>query len=66
MRFYNVRTRSFVDVDDKELTKKKYVRTTKNGSTQTRYAVRASHDGASLTKFISEATFNGLAAPEEN
>jgi len=66
MRFYNVRTRDFVDVDDKAVTKKKYVRQTKNGKTQTRYAVRANYNGAALTKFISESTFLSLSAPEES
>lgn len=66
MKFYNVRTRDFVEVDDKDVTKKKYVRQTKNGATQTRYAARANHDGTALTKFISEATFQSMTAPEES
>lgn len=66
MQFYDVRTKSKVDIDDSKLTKKKYTRTTKSGSTQVRYAVRASHNGGNLTRFVSEADFNGLSVPEED
>lgn len=66
MQFYDVRSKSKVEIDDSKLTRKKYVRTTKNGSTQTRYAVRASHNGGNLTRFVSEADYNSMSAPEED
>ena len=37
MKFYNLKTRSHVDVPDEDITKKKMVRTTKSGE-QVRYA----------------------------
>ena len=66
MQFYDVRTKSKVDVDESKLTKKKYARTTKSGSTQVRYALRANHNGSNLTRFVSEADYNSTNVPEEN
>lgn len=65
MQFYNVKSRSKVEVAENDLTKKKFIRTTKTGSTQTRYAARATVDGTKLTRFITEADYNGLNVPEE-
>ncbi len=65
MQFYNVKSRSKVDVDQKDITKKKFVRTTKTGGSQTRYAARAQVDGTNLTRFISEADYNTLNVPED-
>lgn len=65
MQFYNVKSRSKVDVPESDLTKKKFVRTTKTGSTQTRYAARAAVDGTNLTRFITEADYNKLNVPED-
>jgi hypothetical protein len=64
MQFYNVKTRSKVDVPDNEVKKTKYVRKTAKGD-QTRYAVRASVNGTSLTKFVSKEVFDSLQVPEE-
>ncbi len=65
MQFYNVKSRAKVEIDESELSKKKFVRTTKSGSTQTRYAARANVDGTTLTRFITEADYNRLNVPEE-
>lgn len=69
MEFYDVRHRKKVDVPESQVRKKSYTRTTKNGSTQTRYAVRAriSVEGSevSLTKFVSKAEYDRLSVPED-
>ncbi len=69
MEFYDVRHRKKVDVPESDVRKTSYTRTTKNGSTQTRYAVRAKTkvEGVevSLTKFISKAEFDRLPMAEE-
>lgn len=65
MQFYNVKSRAKVEIDESELSKKKFVRTTKSGGTQTRYAARANVDGTTLTRFITEADYNRLSVPEE-
>ncbi len=65
MQFYNVKTRSKVEVPENELAKKKFIRTTQDGRTQARYAARANVNGASLTRFITEADYNKLDVPEE-
>lgn len=65
MQFYDVKTRQFVEVSDSDLKKTKYTRTTKSGSTQTRYAARGNYQGRNLTKFVSEATWQGMDAPME-
>jgi hypothetical protein len=64
MQFYNLKTRSHVEVPDSAIKKTKMVRKTKNGE-QVRYALKAVHDGAPLFKFVNEATFNSLNVPEE-
>lgn len=66
IQFYDVKARAKVDVPVSDVKRKKYVRETKNGSTQVRYAVRANYNGTNLTKFVSEATYNELSdCPEE-
>ena len=65
MKFYDVKTRQSVDVSEGNLKKTKYTRKTKSGSTQTRYAVRASYEGRNLTKFVSEVDWNKLNVPQE-
>lgn len=65
MQFYNVKSRSKVDVPETELAKKKFVRATKDGRTQVRYAARADVNGSKLTRFITEADYNRLDVPEE-
>ena len=65
MQFYDVKTRQKVDVSDSDITKTTYTRTTKSGSTQTRYAVRAKYQGRNLTKFVSKETWDSLDVPTE-
>lgn len=65
MQFYNVKTRSFVDVTDNKLKKKMYIRKTSKGD-QVRYAVRAAlDDGTSLTKFVNKEVYDSLNVPVE-
>ncbi|GIW60866.1 MAG: hypothetical protein KatS3mg087_1932 [Patescibacteria group bacterium] len=65
MQFYNVKTRSFVDVPDSKLKKKQYVRKTSKGD-QIRFAVRATlDDGTSLTKFVNKEVYENLNVPVE-
>ena len=65
IEFYDVKLREKVQIDETQIKRKKYVRETKNGNTQTRYAIRANNNGTNLTKFVSEATYNELDVPEE-
>jgi hypothetical protein len=64
MQFYNVKTRSKVDVPDNEIKKTKYVRKTSKGD-QVRYAVRANVNGTNLTKFVGKDVYDSLKVPEE-
>lgn len=63
MQFYNLKTRSHVEIADSNIKKKKMVRKTKSGE-QTRYALVAEHEGTALYKFVNEATYNATNAPE--
>lgn len=61
VEFYDVKTRTKVAVDDKDVMKTTF--TTKNG--QVRYGVRGKHDGRMLTKFVSKGDWDGMTYPEE-
>jgi hypothetical protein len=63
MQFYNLKTRSHVEIPDGDVKKLKMVRETKSGS-QTRYALTAAFEGTNLFKFVNEATFTASAAQE--
>lgn len=65
--FYNVKSRQTVEIADEKVTKKKYERTTKDGSVQYRYAFRAVDDstGTNLTKFVSKDTWDAHPGKEE-
>jgi len=63
VKFYNLKTRSHVDVTDKDITKKKMVRKTKSGE-QTRYALTANYEGTTLYKFVNEKVYNETEAKE--
>lgn len=63
MQFYNLKTRSHVDVPEDSVKRTKMVRKTKSGE-QTRYAFTAEFNGAKLFKFVNEATYKGSTAPE--
>ncbi|NTU73830.1 hypothetical protein HGB07_06750, partial [Candidatus Roizmanbacteria bacterium] len=61
----DVKNRQKVSVEEKDIKKTKYERQTKDGKTQVRYALRAQVSGTKLTKFVSEADWKSLSAPEE-
>lgn len=63
MQFYNLKTRSHVDVPDSNVKKKKMIRKTKSGE-QVRYALVAEYEGVQLFKFVNEETFKSTNAPE--
>jgi len=63
MKFYNLKTRSHVEVADSDVKKMKMIRKTKSGE-QVRYALTAVHDGTKLFKFINEATYKASNAAE--
>jgi hypothetical protein len=63
MQFYNLKTRSHVDVPDKDIKKKRMVRKTKSGE-QIRYALTAEYQGSTLFKFVNEKTFTSTNVPE--
>jgi hypothetical protein len=63
MKFYNLKTRSHVEVAESDVKKMKMIRKTKSGE-QVRYALTANHDGTKLFKFINEATYKASTAQE--
>jgi hypothetical protein len=63
MEFYNVKTKSKVNVPESAMTKKRMVRKTKTG-TQTRYALIGDYQGSKLYKFVNEATFTSTNVKE--
>lgn len=65
IEFYDVKNRKKVGVSESEVKKTKYERTTKDGSLQVRYALRAKVGGVSLTKFVSKDMWDSLDAPME-
>jgi hypothetical protein len=65
IQFYDVKSRQKVDIPESEVRKTKYEQKAKDGKVNTRYALRASHNGTNLTKFVKEADWKALDAPEE-
>lgn len=63
--FYDVKLREKVDIPESEVRKTKYVKTSKEGKTNTRYALRATNNGTNLTKFVSQSDWESINAPEE-
>jgi hypothetical protein len=63
MQFYNLKTRSHVDVPEGDVRKMKMTRKTKSGE-QTRYALTAQFEGTKLFKFINEASYKSSNAKE--
>ena len=63
MQFYNLKTRSHVDVPDSEVKKVRMTRKTKNGE-QVRYALTATFEGSKLFKFVNEATYKAMNVPD--
>lgn len=64
IQFYDVKNKKKVDVSESSVKKIKYERTTKEGKTQVRYALKAELNGVKLTKFVSQADWEKLDAPE--
>ena len=65
IEFYDVKKREKVQIDESAVKKTKYEREGKDGKTNVRYALRAQNEGTNLTKFVSEADWKALDAPEE-
>ncbi len=63
LQFYNLKTRSHVDIPDADVKKKKMTRKTKTGE-QVRYALTAEYQGTRLYKFVNEATYTSSSAAE--
>jgi len=63
MQFYNLKTRSHVDIPEGDVRKQKMVRKTKSGE-QVRYALTATYQGTKLFKFVNEATYKSSNAKE--
>lgn len=63
MQFYNLKTRSHVEIPDSDVKKMKMTRKTKSGE-QVRYALTATFEGSKLFKFVNEATYNTSTASE--
>ena len=62
VKFYDVKLRKAVQVDEKHVSKVEYKRTTKDGKIQVRYALRGkTSDDRNLTKFVSKADYDKLA-----
>lgn len=62
-KFYNVKKRESVTVDESKCAKVVYKRETTKG-VQERFAIRAKdNDGTNLTKFISKKTYDTLKCP---
>jgi len=60
IKFYNVKKRASVSVDEGKCCKVVYKKKTSKG-VQERYAVRAKdNDGTNLTKFINKKTYDAL------
>jgi hypothetical protein len=63
MQFYNLKTRSHVDIPESDVKKKMMTRKTKTGE-QVRYALTAEYEGTRLYKFVNEATYKSSSAKE--
>ena len=61
MQFYNLKTRSHVEVPDSAVRKIKMTRKTKSGE-QVRYALTATFEGSKLFKFVSEDQYRASSA----
>ncbi len=62
IEFYNVKKKKKVQIDESNVEKHSYERTTKTGKTSIRYAMKAvDEDGTKLTKFCSKDDYDKLA-----
>lgn len=62
IQFYDVKSRQKVDIPESELRKTTY---SKEGSSTVRYALRATHNGTNLTKFVKKEDWDSLDVPVE-
>lgn len=63
IEFYNVKKKAKVSIEESTITKVKYEKENKDGSTKTSYAFKAvDDDGTKLTKFASKATWEATDA----
>ena len=60
IKFYNVKKRESVEIEESECYKVIYKKSTKDGKIQERYAIRGVDEGTNLTKFINKDTFDKL------
>ena len=61
VKFYDVKLRKEVHLEESEVKKVEYKRETKDGKTQVRYALRGkTSDGRNLTKFVSKADYDKM------
>ena len=61
IKFYNVRKKDHVEIEESSVKKEKYEKTTKTGKLSIRYALKAvDDDGTKLTKFCSKADYDAL------
>ena len=66
MEFYNLKTKSKVDVHESHVKKQRFTRETSGGKKQSRFALVAEVDGARLFRFVNQDTFDSTQAPELN
>lgn len=62
IQFYDVKSRQKVEIPESEIRKTTY---SKEGSSSIRYALRATHNGTNLTKFVKKDDWDGLDVPVE-
>jgi hypothetical protein len=62
IQFYDVKSRQKVDISESDVRRTTYEQKGKDGSTNTRYALRATHNGTNLTKFVKQADWEALSS----
>lgn len=66
IQFYDVKSRQKVDIPESDVRRTTYEQKGKDGSTNTRYALRATYNGTNLTKFVKQTDWEALSsAPVE-
>ena len=60
IEFYNVRKKSKVQIEEKDITPVKYERVTKTGKHVTRYGLKSEDEGTKLTKFCSKEVYDAM------
>jgi len=63
MEFYDLKSRTKVNVPDADVSKKKMIRKTKTGE-QVRHALVGAYEGRSLFRFVSEKDYNAANVKE--